>query len=258
MHAVSDDGELVALQVTQDGAIALVDVDDVEVEPVGLLVVGVTGGVAEVDLILAVALVLGVGACAGALHDLLGAEVELTVVAGIRHRQAGNRRMPVDAAPAEIDVVGVIAQDEGRWVGCVIFCCQIFLLAKRSDVTGFLRDAVPDLGLVGVAGVENHHAFVGQHHKGRVVVVVGLEVAADEHVGLALGYPVVLRSLHVAVDINITEVGGVDVACLILIVQCARVSEPTPGSFFGDNSSAVTLLCSCRHGGSDCHAKCKK
>ena len=139
VHAVGDDGELVALDVAQDGAVAVVDavvdINDVEVEPVGHLVVRVTGGVGEVDLVLAVALVLGIGACARALHNLLGTEVERAVVRGVRHCQSGDGRVPVDAAPAEVDVVGVVRQDEGRGVGGVVGRCQVFLVAQVRDVT---------------------------------------------------------------------------------------------------------------------------
>ena len=63
-HAIADDGKLLAVEVAQNGTIAIVDVNDIEVEPVRLLVVGMTGGVAHIDFILAVALIFGVWACA--------------------------------------------------------------------------------------------------------------------------------------------------------------------------------------------------
>ena len=51
---VVDDAQLFTVDVAQDRTIAFVDVDDVEVQPVGLFVVRMSRGVAEVDLVLAV------------------------------------------------------------------------------------------------------------------------------------------------------------------------------------------------------------
>jgi len=141
--------------------------------------------------------------------------------------------MPVDAAPAEVDVLRVVAQDEGRRIGGVVGRGQAFLLAQGGDVARLLRDAVPDTGLVGVTGVENHDALVGQHHKRRVVVVVGLEVATNEHVGLAMLHPVILSGFHVAMHVNIANIGGIDGSAGILIVQGTRIGKPAPCTFVG-------------------------
>ena len=202
-----------------------------------------SGGIGEVDFVLAVAPVLGVRPCASALDNLLGSEVERAVVVLVRHRQTCNRRMPVDAAPAEVNVRRVIAQDEGRRIGRVVGRGEVFLLAQGGDVAGLAGDAVPYLGLVGVARVEDHHALVRQHDERRVVVVVGLEVAADEYLRLATRQPVVLCSLHVAMHVDVAEIGGVDGAGSVLVVERARVGKPAPGSFVGHNGAAVALLC---------------
>ena len=234
--------QLLSLQVAQDGAIAFVDINHIEIQPVRLLIVGVAGRVAEVDLVLAVALVFGIGTGACALYNLLGSEVEAAVIVLVGHRQAGNGRVPIDTAPAQIDMIGVIREYEGRRVCGVVGRGQKLLFSKSGDVARFLGDAVPDFGLVRVAGVEDHHALVGQHHKCRVVVVIGLEVAAHKHIGLAMGDPVVLRSLDVAMDIDVSDISGVDGAAGIFVVKCTRVGEPAPGSFVGNNGAAVGVL----------------
>ena len=61
-HTVINDTQLLAFQVAQDGAVAIINVNDVEVKPVGHLVIRMPSGVAHVDLILAVACILGIGA----------------------------------------------------------------------------------------------------------------------------------------------------------------------------------------------------
>ena len=122
--------ELVALDVAEYRPVAFVDVEDIEVEPVGHLVVRMSGGIGQIDFVLAVALVLGIGSCARRLHDLLGSEVYGHVVLGVGHGDACDRRMPVDTAPAEVDVCGVIAEDEGGRIGGVVLHADVFLLAK--------------------------------------------------------------------------------------------------------------------------------
>ena len=241
VHAVGDDRELVALDVAQDGAVAVVDVHDVEVEPVGLLVVGVAGGVGKIDFVLAVALVLGVWACSCALDNLLGAEVKAAVVVGIGHGEARDGGMPIDASPAEVDVVGVVREDEWRGIGGVVGRGETLLVAKGGDVAGPARDAVPDAGLIGVARVEDHHALVGQHDEGGVVVVVGLEIAADEHVGLAARRPVILRGLDIAVHVDVAQVGGIDGAGGVLVVHGTRVGKPAPCTLVADEVAAKGL-----------------
>ena len=61
-----------------------------------------------------------------------------------------------------------------------------------------------------MAGIENHDALVGQHQERRIVVVVGLEIAAHEHLFLALN-PILadlhLRCLHVSVNVDVAHVG---------------------------------------------------
>ena len=136
-RAFADFAELLTIDVAQDGPVALVDVYHVEVQPVRLLVVGVASGVAQIDFILAVAVIFCIGSGARRLHNLLRSEVETAVVVGIGHRQAGNRRVPVDASPAEVDVVGVVAEDEGGGVGGVVLCGEVFLLAQLRDVERF-------------------------------------------------------------------------------------------------------------------------
>ena len=236
--AVLYDAQLFAGQVAQDGALSLVDVDDVEVEPVGHLVVGVSGGVGQVDFVLAVRLILAVGALTGRLHYLLRSEVELAVVVRVGHGQSGQGGVPVDASPAEVDVLGVVREDEGGGVGGVVGRSQVFLFAQRRDVARPLRYAVPDFRFVGVARVEDHDAFVGQHQKRRVVVVVGLEVGTHQHVGLPAPEPVVLRGHDVAVYVDVADVRSInlhrgrrgDGGHRVVVVQGSRVGKPAPGT----------------------------
>ena len=61
-----------------------------------------------------------------------------------------------------------------------------------------------------MTGVENHHSLVGQHKEGRVVMIIGLEVRANQYIGLTMLHPVILRSFHVAVNINIAHISSVD------------------------------------------------
>ena len=208
--AFADFAELLPVDVAQDGTVTLVDIYHVEIQPVRLLVVGVARGVAEIDLVFAVAVIFRIGSGARRLHNLLRTEVETAVVVGIGHRQAGDCRVPVDASPTEVDMVGVVAEDERRRVGGVILCSQEFLFAQLRDVARLARDAIPDLRFVGVAGVENHDALVGKHQECGVVMVVGLEIAAYEHFLLARNTIVAdfhLCRLHIAVNIDIAHVG---------------------------------------------------
>ena len=138
--------------------------------------------------------------------------------------------MPVDAAPTEVDVLGIVTQDKGRRIGRIVGRSQILFVAQLADVTGLFRNAVPDLGLVRVACVENHHTLVGQHNEGGVVVVVGLKTRAHENVRLALFQPVVLRRFDIAVHIDVTDVGHLHGTGGVLVVRRTRIGKPTPGS----------------------------
>ena len=138
--------------------------------------------------------------------------------------------MPVDAAPAEIDVLRIVAQDKGRRIGRIVGRCQILLVAQLADVTGLFRYTVPNLGLIRVACVEDHHTLVGQDDEGGVVVVVGLKTRAHKNVRLALLQPVVLRRFDIAVHIDVTDVGHLHGAGGVLVVRCTRIGKPTPGS----------------------------
>ena len=111
-YAVGNLLEFGALDVAEDGTVAVVDVNHVEINPVGVFIVGMTGRVGQVDFVLAVALVLGIGTCAGRLDNLLRTKVEGAVVIGVGHSQASDGRVPVDAAPAEVPVCGVVTEDE--------------------------------------------------------------------------------------------------------------------------------------------------
>ena len=135
---LADDAQLPSEDVAQQRALTVINVDDVEVEPVGLLVVGMSRGVGHVDFVLAVACVLGVGPGAGRLHHLIGAVVEGAVAVGIGHGEAGDGGVPAYAAPAEVDVLRVVAEDEGRGIGGVVLRLQPLLLAQGGDVAGLL------------------------------------------------------------------------------------------------------------------------
>ena len=232
-HAVGHLLQRVALDVLEDGAVAVVDVHHVEIQPVGHLVVGMARGVGEVNLVLAVAVILGVGTCARRLHDLLRSEVHRHIVVGVGHGDARHGGVPVDAAPAEVDVVRVVAEDEGRRIGGVVLCRDEFLLTELRDVARLHRHAIPDLRLVGMAGVENHDTLVGQHDERGVVVVVGLEHRAYQHLRATVVAEIYLRSLHIAMNIDVTDVAGVDGATCVLVVDGARVGKPAPGALVG-------------------------
>ena len=133
-HAVLDYAQLLSVQVAEDRPVALVDVNHIEIEPVRHLVVGMSGGVAHVNLVLPVALVFRIGACSRALHDLLRSEVELAVVVGVGHGKPCDGGMPVDASPAEVDMLWVVAQNERRGIGGVVGSREIFLIAESGDV----------------------------------------------------------------------------------------------------------------------------
>ena len=134
-HPIVDDAQLLAVDVAQDGAVALVDVDHVEIKPVGHFVVGMPGGVAHVNLVFSVALIFGVWPCTGGLHDLLRTKIEFAVVACVRHGEPCNGGMPVDASPAKIDMLWVITENERRRIGGVIGGGEVFLFAEAGDVT---------------------------------------------------------------------------------------------------------------------------
>ena len=90
-----------------------------------------------------------------------------------------------------------------------------------------------------MAGVENHHTAVGQHQERGVIVVVGLEVGAHQHVGLPAQQPVVLRGLHVAMHVDVAYIGGIHrplCPIRILIMQCPGVGKPAPGTLLRHHS----------------------
>ena len=233
-HTVGDILQRVSLYILEDGTVAVVDVDDVEVEPVGHLIVGVSRGVAHVDLVLAVALIFGIGSCSRALHDLFRPEVNGNIIMGIGHSDAGNGGMPVDAAPTYIYMVWVIAHDEGRGIGRVVGNGNGFLFAELGNITRLYRNAIPYLRLVGVAGVEYHHPLIGQDEEGGVVVVIGLEATAHQHLLLPVADEIYLCRLHVAMDIDIADVTGVNGAGGILIVGGTGVCKPAPSPLVGN------------------------
>ena len=111
-HTVSNVLQSVALDVLQYRAIALVHVNNIEVQPVGIFVVRMSCGICQVYLVLAVAVVFCVWPCARALYNLLRAEVHLYVVVLVGHGEPCHSGMPVDATPAEVYVLRVIAEDE--------------------------------------------------------------------------------------------------------------------------------------------------
>ena len=84
-----------------------------------------------------------------------------------------------------------------------------------------------------MTGIENHDSLIGQHDEGRIIVIIGLEVRTDEHIGLAMVQPVVLGGLHIAMHINIANIGGIDSTCLVFIMQSAGIGKPAPGAFLG-------------------------
>ena len=129
-HTIINNRELLAVQVTQDRTIAFIDVDDVEVEPVGHLVVGMSCGIAYVDLVLTVRLIFGIRTGTRALYNLLGAKIEAAVTVLVGHRETGDGRMPVDAAPAQIDVLRVVAEDKRRRVCSVVGSSQSLLITQ--------------------------------------------------------------------------------------------------------------------------------
>ena len=93
-----------------------------------------------------------------------------------------------------------------------------------------------------MTGVEDHDALVGQHDECGVVVVVGLEVGPYEHICLSSFQPVVLSGFHVAVNIDIADVGGVDGSGLVLIMERTRVGKPAPCTLVSHNPAAELCL----------------
>ena len=71
------------------------------------------GGICQVNLIATVAVVFGIGSRSCALHDLPWPEIHFYMVILVGHGETGNGGMPVDAPPAQIDVLRVVAEDEG-------------------------------------------------------------------------------------------------------------------------------------------------
>ena len=240
-RAVGDDAQLFTFDITENRTVSLIDIHHIEIQPVWILIIGVACGVAQIDLIFSVALVFTVRTGTGGLHNLLRSEVEAAVVVGIRHRDTRDGRMPVDATPAEIDMVGVIAEDERRRIGGVISGGQTFLLSKVGDIARLAGDTIPDTRLVGVTRIENHHALIGKDDESGVVMVVGLEITADKHIGLGAGQPVELGGLHISMHVDIADVGGVDRAGSILIVGSTRVGKPAPCPFVAHLKAIISL-----------------
>jgi hypothetical protein len=90
-------------------------------------------------------------------------------------------------------------------------------------------------------GIEDHDAFVRENQEGRHIVVVGLEIRTDEDLVVDSGLEIVLGGLDVAVHVDVGNVGTVDAAGGVLVMQGPGIGEPTPGSFLG-NEVALVLL----------------
>ena len=82
--------------------------------------------------------------------------------------------------------------------------------------------------------VENHNPFVRQHQEGGVIVIIGLKPGTDHHLIPPVKKMIDLCSLDVPLHIDITNIGAIDGAALIFIVQRSRIGKPAPGSFFGN------------------------
>ena len=237
--SIVDDAEVVALDVLKA---TRADVEDVEIEPVGVLVVGMSRCVGDVDFVASVAGILGIGACGCALDELHGSPGERDVVVLVGERHLGDGRVPAHTSPAHVDVVGVLAEDEGIGIGGVVLYFQPFLLAQRGDVAGASRDAVIEALLVAVAAVDDHDALVGQDEEGGIVVVVGLEIAAHEHFLREACLPVNLAGLDVAVPVDIADEGDADGLVLALEMEGTGVGKPAPGAFVGKGMAIERTL----------------
>ena len=73
-------------------------------------------------------------------------------------------------------------------------------------------------------------------------MVIGLEETSDKHLRALARQEVHLRGSDVAMHIYIPDVGGVDAAIGVLIVQGAWVSEPAPCALGADRID-LTYLC---------------
>ena len=89
-----------------------IEVDDIEVHPVGLFIIGMTGSVGHIQFIFAIAVVFGIGACSCRLHYLVGSPCNLYVVILIRQGEACDGRMPTQSTPTEVEVLRVITHQE--------------------------------------------------------------------------------------------------------------------------------------------------
>ena len=198
-------------------------------------------GVGQVNLIFSVALVLGIGTCTGRLDNLLRSEVERHVVVGIGQGQTRDGRVPVDATPAEVPVRRVVAKNEGRRIGGILCRTDAFFLAQVCDVARFFRNTVVERRFIGMAAVNDEHAFVGQYEERWVVVVVGLEITANQHVSLFVQQPVVLCRLDISMNIDVANPRHVNCAGLVLVMHRTWVGKPAPRSLFANDGAVIAV-----------------
>ncbi len=59
-----------------------------------------------------------------------------------------------------------------------------------------------------MARIDNHDAFIRKNEESRIVVIVWLEPAADEHFARSLGLPIDLSSLDAAMIVDIANVSS--------------------------------------------------
>ncbi len=90
--------------------------------------------------------------------------------------------------------------------------------------------------------VDDKHTLIGKDEEGWVVVVVGLEIAAHEHLGAATCEVVNLQGLDIAVYVDVSDIRGIDGARLIGVVGGARVGKPAPSALLGELVARVALL----------------
>lgn len=80
-------------------------------------------------------------------------------------------------------------------------------------------------------GLQYHHSPVRKCDEGRVVMVVGLKPASDQHRLLGALVEVILLGLDVAEIVDAADVGLVDAEGLVFMMKGTRVGKPAPGAF---------------------------
>ena len=90
--------------------------------------------------------------------------------------------------------------------------------------------------------VEDHDPLIWQHQEGGVVVVIRLKTRTNQYFSSAFLEMIYLCGFDRSVHINVLDIGAIDTTLLILVVQCTRISKPSPGTLLCNGAGGDSVV----------------